>query len=523
MKFKSIILSTIFLFTISVTKSQILIICADEYTNEMLPYIEWKSQKGLWCDLVKISDIGSTHNEVKEFVASYHNVHNNRYLLLVGDADKVPTHISYGETNPNEYSAYSDAEYGYIYSTDYPPAVLVGRFSGESSEDIATQVERTIYYERDIDSSATWLSSSLGIANPYSNETGDNSETDYEHITNLNDKLNEAGYTTSFTNNKNTLKNTLDSGCGLINYIGHGYTTSWQTTSFSVNDIKSLTNTNKLPIVIAAGCQNGHFRLTTCLAESFLRGRDSNSSPIGAIGMLAFTTQIYWNPPMLAQDEFARILTSDSIGFTKSFGEVINAAYKGVIAKYKGSGADVACQWALFGDPSLVLRTKAPESMQVSHNNKISADSPSYIVNCNTDYATATLWCNGEIIDTKPINNGSATLNTNGLKAGDTAKLTITAQDKISYQTDIEVNQESSVEEYSETSEYNILPNPTNGEITIKGKDDIVRVSVYDYSGRVILKRAISTNTTFSLPLKTGNYLLHIANDNSTHSLLIRD
>ena len=239
--------------------------------------------------------------------------------------------------------------------------------------------------------------------------------------------------------------------------------------------------------------------------------------------MLAFTTQIYWNPPMLAQDEFARILTTDSIGFTKSFGEVINAAYKGVIAKYKGSGADVACQWALFGDPSLVLRTKAPESMQVSHNNKISADSPSYIVNCNTDYATATLWCNGEIIDTKPINNGSATLNTNGLKAGDIAKLTITAQDKISYQTDIDVNQESSVEEYSKTSGYKILPNPTNGEITIKGKDDIVRVSVYDYSGRVILKRAISTNTTFSLPLKTGNYLLHIANDNSTHSLLIRD
>jgi gingipain R len=523
MKFKSVILATIFLFTASVTKSQILIISADEYVNQMQPYIEWKSQKGLWCDLVKISEVGSTHNEVKEFVASYHNVHNNRYLLLVGDADKVPTHISYGETNPNEYSAYSDAEYGYIYSSDYPPTVLVGRFSGESSEDIATQVERTIYYERDIDASATWLSSSLGIANPNSYETGDNSETDYEHITNLNNKLNEAEYTTSITNNKTILKNTLNSGCGLINYIGHGYTTSWQTTSFSTNDVKSLTNANRLPIIIAAGCQNGHFRLTTCLAESFLRERDSNGSPIGAVGMLAFTTQIYWNPPMLAQDEFARILTTDSIGFTKSFGEVINTAYKGVIAKYKGSGADVACQWALFGDPSLILRTKAPTTMLINHNDKISANSNSFVVNCDTDYATATLWSNGEIIDSKQINSGFVTLNTEGLKSGDTAKLTITAQDKISYQADIEVNQESGIEQISEISEYSILPNPTNGEITIKGKNDIVKISVYDYSGRVILERTISTNAPFSLPIKRGNYLLHIANDKSTHSLLIRN
>lgn len=523
MKFKAAITILFFLLTVFYSKAQILIISADEYTDEMQPYIEWKTQKGLWCDIVKISKVGSTHNEVKEFVTSYHNTHNNRYLLLVGDANKVPTHISYGETNPNEYSAYSDAEYGYIYSTDYPPAVLVGRFSGESSEDIATQVERTIYYERDIDSSATWLTSSLGIANPNSYEAGDNNETDYAHIINLNNKLNEAGYTTSITNNKNTLKSSINDGCGLINYIGHGYTTSWQTTGFSVNDVKSLTNAYKLPIIIAAGCQNGHFRLTTCLAEGFLRGRDTENRPIGAVGMLAFTTQIYWNPPMLGQDEYARILATDSVGFTKSFGEVINAAYKGVIAKYKGSGADVACQWALFGDPSLMLRTKAPMAMQISHSNKISTNGNSFVVNCDTDYATATLWCNGEIIDTKQINDGTTTLYTEGLKVGDIAKLTITAQDKISYQTEIEVNQESGIEESSETSEYKILPNPTNREITIKGKDDIVRISVYDYSGRVILERTINTNTPYSLPIKTGNYLLHIANDNSTHSLLIRN
>lgn len=523
MKLKTVTTILTIFITIFSAKSQILIISADEYTGTMQPYIEWKSQKGFWCDMIKVSDIGETHNELKSFVANYHKEKNNRYLLLVGDADKVPTHISYGVTNPNQYSAYSDAEYGYIYSTDYPPSVLVGRFSGESIEDIATQVERTIFYERDIDATATWLSSTLGIANPSSSETGDNNETDHEHITNLNKTLKEGGYDTATTSSKITLRNSINNGCGLINYIGHGYTESWQTTGFSVNDVKNLTNANQLPIIIAAGCQNGHFRLTTCLAESFLRGKDNNGNPIGAIGMLAFTTQIYWNPPMLAQDEFARILTSDSIGFTKSFGEVINAAYKSVIAKYKGSGADVACQWALFGDPSLSLRTKAPTPMTITHKKEISADEKNIIVECDTDYATATLWSNGAIIDSKQIENGCVILNTEGAETSESIILTITAQDKLTYQTNILVTQESGIKQSSLESNYKIYPNPTNGEIIIKSKEEKANIKVFNCSGQFIFATEADCNTPFTLPLKSGTYFLYIENDKSTLSLLIRN
>ena len=520
MKFKPIIAIISLLFFTFTSKAQILIISADEYTEAMTPYVEWKEQKGLWCEVVKMSQTGTTANDIKAFVSNYHKTNDNRYLLLVGDADKVPTHISYGVTDPNEYSAYSDAEYGYIYSTDYPPAVLVGRFSGESIDDIKTQVERTIYYERDIDTSATWLSSSLGIANPYSYETGDNNETDNGHITNLNNSLKEYGYTTATTNLKNTLKNTLNSGCGLINYIGHGYTESWQTTGFAVSDVKNLTNANKLPIIIAAGCQNGHFRLSTCLAEGFLRGRDANNKPIGAVGMLAFTTQIYWNPPMLGQDEIARILISDSIGFTKSFGEVVNAAYKSVIGKYKGSGADVACQWAMFGDPSLILRTKAPSVMDITHNENIVANQNSFPIYCDTNYATATLWCDGEIIDSKVVINETAELNTDGINSGDLVKLTITAQDKVSYQTNILATEESGIESIKENSEYEIFPNPTNGDITIKGTDNRVEIKIFDCNGKYLIDREVTCNTPFDFNMAGGVYFVYIVNDKSTHKVL---
>ncbi|MBR5531792.1 MAG: T9SS type A sorting domain-containing protein, partial [Bacteroidales bacterium] len=350
-----------------------------------------------------------------------------------------------------------------------------------------------------------------------------NSETDYQHITNLNNRLNEAGYNSSTTNIKTSLIEALNNGCGVLNYIGHGYTTSWQTTGFSTSDVKSLTNNNQLPIIIAAGCQNGHFRLTTCLAESFLRGRDTNNNAIGAVGMLAFTTQIYWNPPMLAQDEFARILVSDSIGFTKNFGEVINAAYKSVIAKYKGSGADVACQWALFGDPSLVLRTKTPTKMIISHKQEIDTEEHTFQVNCDTNSATATLWLNGDIIDTKTVNNGSANLNIENIIDEGFIKLTITAQDKITYQADIKINQSSGIKESTSSSDYKIYPNPSTGEIIICGKDKTIDIRIFDNSGKFILSREIENGIPFSITNESGIYHIHILNDKSTHPIIIHN
>lgn len=515
--------STLLAFFIAIlpfaASSQILIITADEYAEAMAPFVEWKGQKGMWCEVTKMSEIGSSANDLKAYIATYHINKNNRYLLLVGDADRVPTHISYGVTNPNEYSAYSDAEYGYIYSSDYPPAILVGRFSGNSVADIATQVERSIYYERDIDENANWIGSAIGIADPYSYESGDNYETDQEHIVNLNNNLKSKGYSTAFTNNINTLKNSLNSGCGLVNYIGHGYTESWATTGFSVDDVTSLSNTNKLPVIVAAGCQNGHFRLSTCLAEGFLRGRDSSGKPIGAVGMMAFTTQIYWNPPMLGQDEFARVLTTDSIGFTKSFGEVVNAAYKRVIDVYKGSGFDVACQWALFGDPSLILRSKTPEKMSVLHNSTIAEGDNSFVVNCDTDNAIATLWYEGRIIDSKSVSEGTAHLALNDIQSGSELTLTVTGEEKVTYQKSIHVTHSSGIESIVSNSSYNIFPNPAKGEITINGDDGDIDIEVFDYSGKLIVKKEVKANSAFTLN-KSGIFFVHILNDNSTHKVI---
>lgn len=511
-----------FIPTVLSAQMQMLIVCAPELADEMKPFIQWKTQKGMKVELVTMDKIGSTAEELKSYIADYYKKNNNRYLLLVGDAEQIPVHFCYGITDPDPNTAYSDAEYGYISGDEYPPSVLVGRFSAKTTEDVRTQVERVIYYERDIDESATWLGNSIGIADPSSNEKGDNDETDIQHIRNINDILKDNNYTTNEISKKNDLIEQLNKGCSIVNYTGHGYTESWATTGFSVNDVNKLTNINRLPFIIAAGCQNGHFRLGTCLSEAFLRGQTQDGKPVGAIGMLGFTIQIYWNPPMLGQDEFIRILTSDNS--PKILGEVINSAYKKVIEVYKGSGSDAAKQWSLFGDPSLLLRRRAPQNMNIVYDKALPVGTSSINIDCDTDGATVALSANDKLLDVQTVTDGQASLSFPRIGQDMTLYITITAQDKVTHQGKIIVGKGTGIETNNINNSVLIYPNPSTGTITLSGISSLqepVLAQIYSPDGQLIKETIITNNIPFSLSIAPGIYFLRIANTEINKKIII--
>ena len=509
-------------FIPTVLSAQMLIVCAPEFADEMKPFIQWKTQKGMKVELITMDKIGSTAAELKNYVADYYKKNNNRYLLLVGDAEQIPVHFCYEITKPDPNTAYSDAEYGYISSDEYPPSVLVGRFSAKTTEDVRTQVERVIYYERDIDESATWLENSIGIADPSSNEKGDNDETDIQHIRTINDILKDNNYTTYEISKKNDLVEQLDKGCGIVNYTGHGYTECWATTGISVNDVNKLTNINRLPFIIAAGCQNGHFRLGTCLSEAFLRGQTQEGKPVGAIGMLGFTIQIYWNPPMLGQDEFIKILTSDNS--PKILGEVINSAYKKVIEVYKGSGSDAAKQWSLFGDPSLLLRRRTPQNMNIVYDKTLPVGTSSINIDCDTDGATVALSANDKLLDVKTVTDGQASLSFPEIEQDITLYVTITAQDKVTHQGKIIVGKGSGIEKNNINNSVLIYPNPSTGTITLSGISSLqepVLGLIYSPDGQLIKEIEIKENVPFALSVEPGTYFLQIPNKSLTRKIVV--
>ncbi|WP_455499033.1 C25 family cysteine peptidase [Coprobacter sp.] len=494
--------------------AQMLIVCAPEYMDEMKPFVTWKIQKGIPTQMVSMSEIGVSSEDLKTYVKQYYESHHNRYLLLVGDAAQIPVIYSYGITNPNPYTPYSDAEYGYISGDDYPPEILVGRFSAESAEDVRTQVDRVIFYERDIDDTAAWLSETIGIADPSSTEKGDNDETDIVHIRGVNSVLGEYGYTAHEVSAKKRLIDLLNAGCGIVNYVGHGYMSSWSTTGFSVSDMKLLSNKGKLPVIVSAACDNGKFIPGTCLSESFLRARNVDGDPIGAVGMLGFSSMATWNPLMLAQDEIVRILTASDIpGSKKTFGEITGMSYEKVIGRYKGSGEDAAKQWILFGDPSMLLRSKAPEKMIVSHVNAADKGVSSLSVECDTEGAIAAISAGDELLDVRQIENGSATFVFPAINRDEALLVTVTSFDKVAYQGQVIVGNGSGLL-ISEKETVNIYPNPLRGEARITGiNGSSVFASVYSHEGILIKKMEVNPPYSISLNILPGTYFVRLQGD----------
>ena len=505
--------------------AQMLIVSAPEYMEEMKPFVAWKTQRGMEVQLVSTAETGHTQAELKQYVAEHYATHHNRYLLLVGDATQVPTHISYGITNPTSASAYSDSEYGYLTPGSYPPQILVGRFSAESAADVRTQVERSVAYERDITSSATWLERAIGITDPRATELGDNNETDIQHIRKLNKVLAEYGYSTEEVSTKSKLLENLRNGCGLIQYVGHGYQSSWGTTGFNTTDVAGLSNTGRLPIIISAACLNGHFRLGTCLGEALLRARTTEGQATGATAIMAFSTSIHWNPPMLGQDEFTRILTTTETlpNEKKTLGEVMNAAYRQVIATYKGSGEDVSQQWILFGDPSLMLRSKAPALIEAELPATIVPGSSELKITKAEAGTIAALSKGEELLACDTLESHEGILHFPAQEIGEKLRLVLTAFDGETRIQELTVDNPTGIQSVQAAMRPQLTAGASAGEFTLSGISPAsARIQIYDTDSRLLEEYTAEEGSTIRLSLPAGVYLVQILTGDTRHTQKIR-
>ena len=53
-----------------------LIICYDDFCDEMGSFVNWKNQKGIKTTLVPKSQAGNTASNIKNYVQNFYNTHN---------------------------------------------------------------------------------------------------------------------------------------------------------------------------------------------------------------------------------------------------------------------------------------------------------------------------------------------------------------------------------------------------------------------------------------------------------------
>jgi len=325
-----------------------LIVCYSDFMDEMAPFVSWKESVGYNVDLVNYSTIGSS-SALKTYVANYYNNNGLTYLLIVGDAPQIPA------VKIRNY--YADNSYAMIVGGDGYQDIFVGRFSAETGAQVTTQVDRTIHYERDVLSSASFFNYAIGMGS--SEGTGDDDEYDYEHIDNIGTDLINYGYTYNgcheATGSPAQMSSLINAGSGVIFYCGHGWVDGWYTSTwqYSSTEVNALTNEWELPFVVSVACVVGDFKSNTCYSEVWQRATN-NGNPTGAVVNAGSTINQSWFSPMCAEDEMADILVA---GTKRTFGGMyVNGMFQ-MIDEYGSDGEKMAITWTCFGDPSVQLRT----------------------------------------------------------------------------------------------------------------------------------------------------------------------
>lgn len=509
-----------------------LILCPSKYEPAMHDFIEWKERKGykVFFELTDTITGGPSEANLKARVSEYYNQKQITYLLIVGDATDVLAQNSYW-TTPGLWGP-SDWAYAYQSGNDHYPEFMVGRFSADTLQDVITQVKRTLLYERQPNTSSTWMHKQVAIGSDQG--PGDKGEFDHEHLRGIADSNKNFGnyvYNYEFfdgTHGGNdapggppveSLRDAINDGVGLINYCGHGTTDMFVTSTFiGANEMANLTNSDgRWPVIFSTACINGNFVYARCLAENFLRAVDSLGNPKGAVAAIMSSINQSWDPPMEGQDEMNALLRHDRPGtYQTTFGAITSSGIMSTNDHYNTNidpdgGNEIADTWVVFADPSLVVYTKDEGTLNCTHNATIGKGSDNFEIQCTQENTQIGLYYQGDFLASAVVQNGKAVFNFPAVQNLDTIFVTATKQNFMPYYGKVAVVNAApfGVEDLA-LENIQIYPNPATDILNIKDVEQKVeRVEILDISGKTIL-----TTTNKNVPvghLPIGIYQLRLS------------
>ena len=359
------------------------IIIADQsFENTLAPFIEWKTQKGFNVIVAYTNEIGSSANNIKNYLENqYNNPPNNMptpsFVLLVGDTEQIPaSYSSGGHVSDLDYCDFTD---------DNLPEVLCGRFSAQNSVHLSNQINKTIEYEKYEMPNPSFLEEVImisGVDASYAPTYG-NGQINYgnSYYFNSNNNINSNTFLYPASGNATSqILNLANQGAAYINYTAHGWESGWADPEFDVSDANAMTNNNKYPTMVGNCCLTNAFDSGSCFGEALLRKANG-----GAIGYIGGSDVTYWN------EDFWWGVGSGNISANPSYNNTGPGAYDGMfhennednwavvnsaismvgnLAVAQANGMD-DYYWEIYhlmGDPSISTYFGIPTINNISHN-----------------------------------------------------------------------------------------------------------------------------------------------------------
>ncbi len=394
---------------------ELLIIAPDEYSDELASLVTHKNDRGITTKFAGLTEVyGSTgrdnQEKIKYYIKNAIETWGTSNVLLVGSSTKLPVRTTHVESvdPPDDEIFVSDLYYADIYDgdmnfaawdsngndvfgeynwngnydtdVDLHPDVFLGRLAATTGSQVTTVVNKIKTYENTPAYQQSWFTDMVVC--------GGDTSPGYETIEGefINQKVIDimSGFAAEklwVTNGKLTgylpktglayIKDAISAGCGFVDFSGHGNTNVWAThpeddestwvpTPYQViqsSDIGTLTNGNKLPIVVVEACSTSKFNQdTNTFNWAFLH--NANGGGIATFG----NTALGWGyvgegvaqglTGKLGLDAYRAYAIDDSLTVGEMWGNALE--------RYISSGMDALDyktteEWILFGDPTLQI------------------------------------------------------------------------------------------------------------------------------------------------------------------------
>jgi len=424
------------------------------FQSQLQPFIAWKIKRGFKVVVGYTDSIGTTNTAIKSFIQNIYNQGTPQdpapsFVLLVGDAQQIP---------PFQFSGHiSDLSFC-EYTGDNVPEIYYGRFSAQNTTELQPQIDKTLEYERYQMADPSFLGNVTMIAGVDATYAPTYGNGQINYGTNYYFNAAHGIYSNTWLypasgqpGAAEAIRQTVNSGVGVINYTAHGSHSEWSNPQFSSSQVQALTNAGKYPLAIGNCCLTNTFGTdysTPCVGEVWLQSANK-----GAIGYIGGSNSTYWdedywwgvgaepvssNPIYQANKPGAYDGLFHDRGEPLRWNYIYNDAiiFCGNLAVMQAGSTRIAYYWQIYhlmGDPSVMTYLRVPSTNPVSHASTVLINATTFTVSA-APYSYVGLSFNGVLHGAAFVDStGTVNVPITPFGVPGTVDIVVTAQNRIPY------------------------------------------------------------------------------------------